>query len=86
MKTDLLILGAGAAGMRSAIAAAEAGVRVTLATKGPAARSGATPMACRLTRQPSQWKTIATTRKSAFEDTCFEGRYLGMKPGLCPHP
>ena len=46
LKSDVIVVGGGGAGMRAAIAAAEAGATVTLLTKGQAARSGATTMAC----------------------------------------
>jgi len=45
IKTDVLIIGGGGAGFRAAIGARETGVEVTLVSKGPLARSGATPMA-----------------------------------------
>ncbi len=41
-ETDVLVIGAGAAGLRAALAAAEAGARVILANKGPLAKSGIT--------------------------------------------
>lgn len=77
LKTDVLILGAGAAGMRAAIAAAEAGVHVILATKGAAAKSGATPMACPSYQAAFAMEDDRDNPEVAFEDTCFEGRYLG---------
>lgn len=40
--TDVLVIGAGAAGMRAALAAADAGAKVLLTTKGPIAKSGIT--------------------------------------------
>lgn len=40
--TDVLIIGAGAAGIRAALAASEEGVRVTLVSGGPLAESGST--------------------------------------------
>lgn len=40
--TEVLVIGGGAAGMRAALAAAEAGAAVTLVNKGPVARSGIT--------------------------------------------
>lgn len=43
--TDVLVVGGGGAGFRAAIGARQKGVRVTLLSKGPIARSGATPMA-----------------------------------------
>lgn len=41
-RTDVLVIGAGGAGLRAALAAAEAGCQVILANKGPIARSGIT--------------------------------------------
>ena len=45
IETDVLVVGGGGAGFRSAIGAREKGARVLLASKGPLARSGASPMA-----------------------------------------
>ncbi len=44
-ETDVLVVGGGGAGFRSAIAAREKGKKVLLLSKGPLARCGATPMA-----------------------------------------
>ncbi len=77
LETDVVIVGAGGAGMRAAIAAAEQGVRVILLTKGQAARSGATPMACPSYQAAFAMEDDRDNPDIAFEDTCFEGRYLG---------
>ena len=45
VETDVLAIGGGGAGFRRAIAARDAGAKVTLISKGPLARCGATPMA-----------------------------------------
>ncbi|MBI4768158.1 MAG: FAD-binding protein [Deltaproteobacteria bacterium] len=45
IKTDVLVVGGGGAGFRAAIGAREKGLDVTLLSKGPLARCGATPMA-----------------------------------------
>jgi succinate dehydrogenase/fumarate reductase flavoprotein subunit len=45
IQTDVLVIGGGGAGFRAAIAAKQNGVKVLLASKGPLARCGATPMA-----------------------------------------
>ena len=45
IRTDVLVIGGGGAGFRAAIGAREKGVQVTLLSKGPLARCGATPMA-----------------------------------------
>lgn len=42
LATDILVIGGGAAGLRAALAAAEAGSTVLLANKGPLAKSGTT--------------------------------------------
>lgn len=42
LTADVLVIGAGGAGLRAALAAAEAGARVILANKGPLAKSGIT--------------------------------------------
>ncbi len=44
-KTDILVIGGGAAGIRAAIAAAECGSQVILLSKGPLSRTGITPVA-----------------------------------------
>lgn len=75
--TDVLVVGGGGAGMRAALAAAESGVKVTLITKGQLARSGATPMACPSYQAAFAMEDDRDTPEIAFEDTCYEGRYLG---------
>jgi succinate dehydrogenase/fumarate reductase flavoprotein subunit len=45
IETDVLVVGAGGAGFRAAIGAREKGARALLLSKGPLARSGASPMA-----------------------------------------
>jgi succinate dehydrogenase/fumarate reductase flavoprotein subunit len=45
IETDVLVVGGGGAGFRAAIGARETGAKVTLLSKGPLARCGATPMA-----------------------------------------
>ncbi len=77
LETDIIIVGAGGAGMRAAIASAQAGARVILLTKGQAARSGATPMACPSYQAAFAMEDDRDNPEIAFEDTCFEGRYLG---------
>ena len=77
IKTDLIIVGGGAAGMRAAIAAAQENVNVVLLTKGQAAHSGATPMACPSYQAAFAMEDDRDNPEIAFEDTCFEGRYLG---------
>jgi succinate dehydrogenase/fumarate reductase flavoprotein subunit len=45
IETDVLVVGGGGAGFRAALGAREKGARVALLSKGPLARSGASPMA-----------------------------------------
>ena len=45
VKTDVLVVGGGAAGVRAAIEADVEGAEVVIASKGPLARSGSTPLA-----------------------------------------
>ena len=45
LSTDVLVVGGGGAGFRAAIGAVERGLRAILLSKGPLARSGASPMA-----------------------------------------
>jgi succinate dehydrogenase/fumarate reductase flavoprotein subunit len=45
IQTDVVVVGGGGAGFRAAIAARQNGARVALLSKGPLARSGASPMA-----------------------------------------
>lgn len=77
ISADVLIIGAGGAGMRAAIAAAAEGAHVVLITKGQAARSGATPMACPSYQAAFAMEDERDSPEIAFEDTCYEGRYLG---------
>lgn len=77
LETDVIVVGAGGAGMRAAIASAEQGARVIVLTKGQAARSGATPMACPSYQAAFAMEDDRDSPDIAFEDTCFEGRYLG---------
>ncbi|NPV74875.1 MAG: FAD-binding protein [Anaerolineae bacterium] len=77
IETDIVVVGGGGAGLRAAIAAAEQGSRVLLVTKGQAAHSGATPMACPSYQAAFAMEDDRDSPEIAFEDTCFEGRYLG---------
>jgi len=74
--TDVLVVGAGGAGVRAAIEVAKKGFDVIVTSKGPIGRSGITPLA--------QWSFEATfgysdkdTLEVHFNDTVKEGRYLG---------
>lgn len=74
---DIVIVGGGGAGMRAAIAAAGCGLKIALLSKGQIARSGATPMACPSYQAAFAMEDDRDNPDIAFEDTCFEGRYLG---------
>jgi len=63
--------------MRAAIEASTFGAEVILLTKGQAARSGATPMACPSYQAAFAMEDDRDSPGVAFEDTCYEGRYLG---------
>ncbi len=74
---DVTVIGGGAAGLRAAIEAAQHGAKVLLVTKGQAARSGATTMASPSYQAAFALEDERDSVETAFEDTCFEGRYLG---------
>ncbi len=73
-KTDILIIGAGGAGVRAAIEAAAQGCRVVVANKGPIGRSGTTPMAMEAFQAVC---SPGDSRELHFQDTVEGGRYLG---------
>jgi len=74
LHTQVAVVGGGGAGLRAALAAAEAGAQVTLLCKGLAARSGATAMAGSSIQMGGHPHDIS---KVSFEDIRREGRYLG---------
>jgi fumarate reductase (CoM/CoB) subunit A len=74
IQTDVLIVGGGGAGMRAAIEAAAHGCSVIVANKGPAGRSGTTPMAM------EAFQAVCVPGDSEeihFRDTVEGGRHLG---------
>lgn len=77
-RTDVLVIGGGAAGVRAAIAVAEAGLSVVCLSKGPVARTGITPVA-------GEGMQVAVAFGDApeyhREDTLKAGRGLAS-PGL----
>ncbi len=76
LRTDVLVVGAGGAGMYAAIAAAEAGAQVVLADKSLVGRGGATIMAqMTVAAAVGEWRPDHWTRH--FADTVAAGR------GLC---
>ncbi|MBI2881000.1 MAG: FAD-binding protein [Candidatus Tectomicrobia bacterium] len=76
IRTDVLVLGSGVAGARAAIAAAEAGRRVTLVTKGEFTRSGATPIAVYACNAVYRDLNPADSFACHFEDTVAGGAHL----------
>lgn len=76
IKTDVLVIGAGGAGMMAAIAAREAGARVCLVCKTKVMRGGATVMAPgAIAAVDSSWKTAQDSIQRHIEDTlaCAQG-------------
>lgn len=75
-QTDVLVIGAGGAGARAAIAAAEAGAQVILTSKGPLARSGITPLAQWSLEAAMAHENPADSTRQHFLDIVREGRNL----------
>jgi succinate dehydrogenase/fumarate reductase flavoprotein subunit len=76
LKTEVLVVGGGAAGVRAAIEADNHGANVCVLSKGPIARSGVTPLA-----YPSLQAAFATNDARDnpdvhYQDIIVEGRYL----------
>lgn len=83
IKTDVLVVGGGGAGFRTAIGAREQGAQVTLLSKGPLARCGATPMAgADFTLDGASLNTLGfpgepnDTIEKAFNDIVVQGFQL----------
>jgi len=81
--TDVLVVGGGGAGFRAAIEAARAGVRVTLVSKGPLARSGASPMAGadftldgKSMNELGREGDVNDSKEKVFNDIVTQGWYL----------
>ncbi len=74
LKTDILIVGGGGAGMRAAIEAASHGCEVIIANKGPVGRSGTTPMAMEAYQAVCH---PGDTEATHFRDAVEGGRFLG---------
>jgi len=81
--TDVLVVGGGGAGFRAAIEAARAGIRVTLVSKGPLARSGASPMAGadftldgKSMNELGREGDVNDSKEKVFNDIVTQGWYL----------
>ncbi|KYZ78025.1 succinate dehydrogenase [Anaerosporomusa subterranea] len=76
LKADVLVIGAGAAGLRAALAAAEAGSQVIVTNKGPVAKSGITLTAAGGMQAPFHPEDSS---EQYFQDTVKCGYGLGDK-------
>ena len=77
IRTDLLIIGGGGAGVRAAIEADSLGVSVALLSKGVISRCGLTPMAGYSYQAAFGHSNPSDNPRVHFEDTVQEGRRLG---------
>ncbi len=77
IKTDVLVVGTGAAGCRAAIEAAEYGAQVQLVSKGVVGRSGTTNMAEVVYAAAIGHTDRLDHPQYHFEDTVVEGHWLG---------
>lgn len=88
VSTQVLVIGSEGAGARAAIAAADAGAQVTVATKGRMAKTGATVTAAadfdvdsRTIKETLGWAGNPDDSPEAyFRDMVVEGRYLNDQP------
>lgn len=76
LKTEVLIVGGGAAGVRAAIEADNQGAAVFLLSKGPLARSGITPSAYQSLQAAFGTSDTRDNPDVHYQDTIVEGRYL----------
>lgn len=76
LKTDVLIIGGGAAGVRAAIEADNQGADVYLLSKGPLARSGLTPLALPCFQAALGTMDPRDNPDCHYEDIIREGRQL----------
>ena len=75
-ETDVLIIGAGGAGLRAALEAREHGADVLVLSKGVAGRSGSTPTALTGYQAAFGHADPADSPRVHYEDTLRNGRYL----------
>lgn len=76
LKTDVLIIGGGAAGVRAAIEADVEGLDVLVASKGPLARSGLTPLAYPCYQAAAKAMDSRDNADIHYQDTVREGKGL----------
>ena len=77
IECDVLVVGAGGAGLMSAYEASKHGVRVAVVTKGKAARSGATVMAPgAISGVGDAWKQPGDSRPLHLQDTVKGGSFM----------
>jgi succinate dehydrogenase/fumarate reductase flavoprotein subunit len=76
LKTEVLIIGGGAAGVRAAIEADNRGAKVCLLSKGPIARSGITPLAYPTLQAALGTDDPRDNPDIHYQDTIVQGRYL----------
>ena len=76
LKTDVLVIGGGAAGVRAAIEANNQGLDTCLASKGPIAHSGLTPLAYPSLQAPFGVSDARDNKDVHYEDIVKIGRVL----------
>ena len=76
LKTEVLIIGGGAAGVRAAIGADNQRADVCLVSKGPVARSGVTPLAYQSLQAAFGISDARDNPDVHYQDTIVEGRHL----------
>jgi succinate dehydrogenase/fumarate reductase flavoprotein subunit len=76
LKTDVLVIGGGAAGVRAAIEANNQGLDTCLASKGPIAHSGLTPLAYPSLQAPFGVSDARDNKDVHYDDIVKIGRFL----------
>jgi succinate dehydrogenase/fumarate reductase flavoprotein subunit len=76
LKTEVLVIGGGGAGVRAAIEADNRGAEVCLVSKGPIARSGVTPLAYQALQAAFGTGDPRDNPDVHYQDIIVKGRYL----------